>query len=131
MENMNVKVDDRITTDLEQIEEAVFEVIALNPDASLEEIRERYSLSVNRVVEVTDSLQSKGLVTALGDDEFDDCVWKVTELGRLMLMKYVQVMRFDVMEAELRGQPESQVERLREKKAMFEMAGRQCKVLFE
>jgi len=126
-----VKVDDRITTDLEQTEEAVFEVIALNPDASLEEIRERYSLSVNRVVEVTDSLQSKGLVTALGDDEFDGCVWKVTELGRLMLMKYVQVMRFDVMEAELRGQPESQVERLREKKAMFETAGRQCKVLFE
>lgn len=128
---MDVKVDDRITTDLEQTEEAVFEVIALNPDASLEEIRERYSLSVNRVVEVTDSLRAKGLVTALEEDEFNDCVWKVTELGRLMLMKYVQVMRFDVMEAELRGQPESQVERLREKKAMFETAARQCKVLFE
>jgi DNA-binding PadR family transcriptional regulator len=128
---MNVKVEKRVTTDLEQTEEAVFEVIALNPDAAIEGIREKYGLSKNRVLEATDNLQRKGFVEAVSEDEHNDCVWKVTELGRLMLLKYVQVMRFDIMEAKLRGQSRSQVEKLEEKKEAFETAYRQCKMLFE
>lgn len=128
---MNVKVEKRVTTDLGRTEEAVFEVIALNPDATIEGIREKYGLSKNRVLEATDNLQRKGFVEAVAEDEYNDCVWKVTELGRIMLLKYVQVMRFDIMEAKQRGQPVSQVERLEEKKEGFETAYRQCKMLFE
>ena len=131
MNENSVKVEKRVTTDLEQTEEAVFEVIALNPDAAIEGIREKYGLSKNRVLEATDNLQRKGFVKAVPEAEHNDCVWKVTELGRLMLLKYVQVMRFDVMEAKLRGQPQSEVERLEEKKEAFETAYKQCKMLFE
>lgn len=133
MKNTNdeVMVADRVTTDLGKSEEAVFEVIALNPDVGIEGIREKYDLSESRVLEFTDGLQDKGFVRQVGEDEFNDCVWEVTELGRLMLLKYVQVMRFEVMEAKLRGQPERQVERLESKKEAFESACRQCKMLFE
>lgn len=131
MDTMSVKVEDRVTADLGRTEEAVFEVIALNPDSSIEEIRDKYNLSSDRVLEVTDSLQSSGFVRQVAGSEFGDCVWEVTELGRLMLLKYVQVMRFDVMEAELRGQPPEQVEGLKRKKKAFENAYRQCKMLFE
>jgi len=131
MENANVKVEDRVTTDLGQTEEAVFEVVALNPDASIEDIREKYNLSQSRVLEATDELQGRGFVRPVEEDVLNDCVWEVTELGRLMLLKYVQVMRFEVMEAKLRGQPKSQVESLESKKEAFESAYRQCKMLFE
>jgi putative heme iron utilization protein len=129
--NESVKVENRVTTDLGQTEEAVFEVIALNPDSTIEQIREKYGLSPTRVLEVTDNLQRKGFVRALDESEFNDCVWEVTELGRVMLLKYVQVMRFDIMEAKLRGQSESRVESLESKKEAFETAYRQCKALFE
>lgn len=131
MNENSVKVEKRVTTDLGQTEEAVFEVVALNPDATIDEIREKYGLSPNRVLEATDNLQHRGFIQALDEDEHNDCVWKVTELGRLMLLKYVEVMRFDVMEAKLRGQSVSEVERLEEKKEGFETAYRQCKMLFE
>lgn len=129
--NRMVHVNESVTDDLSQTEEAVFEVVALNPDATIEEIREKYDADANQILEVTDSLQSKGFIRALDDGEFNDCVWEVTELGRLMLLKYAQVMRFDVMEAKLRGQPVEQVESLEEKKEAFEVAYRQCKTLFE
>jgi len=125
------KVEDRVTTDLGQTEEAVFEVIALNPDAGIEEIREKYGLSQSRVLEVTDSLQRRGFVRQVSEDEFNDCVWEVTELGRMLLLKMVQVMRFDLMEAKLRGQRVPDVDALESKKSAFENAYRQCKMLFE
>jgi len=131
MNENSVKVEKRVTTDLGQTEEAVFEVIALNPDATIEEVRDKYKLCKNRVLEATDNLQRKGFVEAVPEDEHNDCVWKVTELGRLMLLKYVQVMRFDIMEAKKRGQSVQQVESLEEKKEAFETAYRQCKMLFE
>jgi len=126
-----VKVEKRVTTDLGQTEEAVFEVIALNPDVAIEGIREKYGLSETRVLEATDNLQAKGFVEQVAENEHNDCVWVVTELGRLMLLKYVEVMRFDIMEAKLRGQPQKEVERLEEKKEAFETAYKQCKMLFE
>lgn len=125
------RVEDRVTNDLGQTEEAVFEVIALNPGESMSRIKEKYGLSTERVLSVTDSLVEKGFVRQLAEDEGNDLVWEVTELGRLMLMKYYQVMRFDVMEAKLRGQREGEVEELERKKKAFENAYRQCKVLFE
>lgn len=131
MNENSVKVEKRVTTDLGQTEEAVFEVIALNPDATIEQIREKYNLSKNRVLEASDNLQLKGFVEAVDEDEHNDCVWKVSELGRLMLLKYVEVMRFDIMEAKLRGQPRQEVERLEDKKEGFETAYKQCKMLFE
>lgn len=132
MENdVSKKVEDRVTTDLEQTEEAVFEVIALNPDASIEEIREKYGLSQTRVLEVTDNLQRFGYVNQVSESEFGDCVWEVTELGRMLLLKMVQTMRFDLMEAKLRGQELPDVDALENKKKAFENAYRQCKMLFE
>lgn len=128
---MNVKVEERVTTDLGQTAEAVFEVIALNPDAGIEEIRQKYDLTESAVLEATDELQSRGFVEPVSESELNDCVWRVTELGRLMLLKYIQVMRFDVMEAKLRNQSPQQVERLEDKKEAFETAYRQCKMLFE
>jgi len=132
MKNESMKrLEDRVTTDLGQTEEAVFEVIALNPDATAAEIKDKYNMRSSRVLEVTDSLVEKGFVEPVEGSELQDCVWRVTELGRLQLLKFVEVMRFDVMEAKLRGQPQGQVEKLEEKKRMFENAYRQCKALFE
>jgi len=132
MENdLNKKVEDRVTTDLGQAEEAVFEVIALNPDAGIEEIREKYGLSQGCVLEVTDGLQRRGFVRQVSEDEFNDCVWEVIESGRMPLLKMVQVMRFDLMEAKLRGQELPDVDALESKKTAFENAYRQCKILFE
>jgi len=127
------RVKDRVTTDLGQTAEAVFEVIALNPDEPASKIQERYNLSTEKLLDVTNELESKGFVVPVKnpDEEETDAVWRVTELGRLQLLKWVQVMRFDVMEAKLRNQPESVVERLEEKKTAFENAYRQCKVMFE
>lgn len=130
MEN-SVRVEERVTTDLGQTEEAVFEVIALNPDLSIEEIRDKYGLSPERVLEVTDSLQHSGYVRALDEDEFNDCVWEVTDLGRMLLLKMIEIMRFHLMEAKLRGQELPDVEALKDKKQAFETAYRQCKMLFE
>lgn len=126
-----VSVENRVTSDLGKTEEAVFEVIALNPDTGIEGIREKYGLAPEHVLSVTDGLQSRGLVRQVGEDEFGDCVWEVTELGRVYLLKFVNVMRFDVMEAKLRGQSRKQVSDLERKREAFENAYRQCKALFE
>lgn len=126
-----VTVDGSISAGLGETEEAVLEVIALNPDLGSEGIRDRYSLSRERIVEVVDSLQGSGLVRPLESGEMDELVWEVTRLGRLRLLKCVQIMRFEVMEAKLRGCSSEKVERLEEKKNFFKTGYKQCKVLFE
>jgi DNA-binding MarR family transcriptional regulator len=132
MRNDFVSVDDRVTNDLGSEEEKVFEVIALNPDEPASKILEKYDdLSERRLVEVVDSLSEQGFVRRLREPSDEGLVWEVTDIGRLMLLKYVEVMRFDVMEAQLRGMPVSVVEDLKRKRKAFETAYRQCKVLFE
>jgi len=131
MENNNVKVEDRVTTDLQQTEEAVFEVIALNPSEPATKIQEKYNLSQEKLNEVINNLIQKGFVQPIQEDEQNNLVWEVTELGRLMLLKYVEVMRFEIMEAKLRGQAEQQVEQLERKKKAFKNAYKQCKALYE
>jgi len=131
MENNNVKVEDRVTTDLEQTVEAVFEVIALNPSEPAVKIQEKYNLSQEKLNEAINNLIQKGFVQLISEDEQNDLVWEVTELGRLMLLKYVEVMRFEIMEAKLRGQAEQQVEQLERKKKAFKNAYKQCKALYE
>lgn len=121
----------RMTGDLELTEEVVFEVIALNPDKPAEVLRKRYNLSPGRMSEVVDSLLDKGFVEFVEEDEGSDLVWRVTEVGRLLLLKYIQVARFEVMEAQLRGLPRTEVEKARSKKKALETAYKQCKVLFD
>ena len=124
-------VDDRVSTGLGKTSEAGFEVIALNPDETAEEIRERYGLSTEKWVSCISELERKGFVEPVHESEDLNVVWRVTELGRLQLLKWVQVMRFDVMEAELRGQSPEVVKGLKRKRTGFENAYNQCKVLFE
>jgi len=94
------RVKDRVTTDLSKEAEAVFEVIALNPDESAASI----GFTTEKLLDLTNELESKGFVSPVEDvdSEETDAVWRVTELGRLQLLKWVQVMRFDIMEAKLR-----------------------------
>lgn len=131
MEKNNVKVEDRVTTDLKQTEEAVFEVIALNPSEPATKIQEKYNLSQEKLNEAINNLIQKGFVELIPEDEQNNLVWEITELGRLMLLKYVEVMRFEIMEAKLRGQAEQQVEQLERKKKAFKNAYKQCKALYE
>lgn len=123
-----VNVEDRITKDLGQTEEVIFTSIALKPELSAESIREDYSLKPEKMSEVLDSLFGKGLIEQV-EDGSEPAVWRVTELGRLMLLKCVQVLRFDVMEAELREQPPGRVNELKEKKEFLEEAYKRAKVL--
>lgn len=131
MENNNVKVEDRVTTDLQQTEEAVFEVIALNPSEPATKIQEKYNLSQEKLNEVINNLIQKGFVQPIQEDEQNNLVWEVTELGRLMLLKYVEVMRFEIMEAQLREQSQQEVKQLKRKKKGFKNAYKQCKALYE
>jgi len=128
---MSVKVDEKVTADLKMNEEAVLEVIALNPDITSEEIRQRYDLSQRTIVEAVDSLQEKGLVRPLDSDEENDLVWEVPLLGRITLLKCAQMMRFRIMEAKVREQPKSVISQLEKKKEYFETAYKQTKALFE
>lgn len=127
----HVKVEDRVTTDLEQTEEAVFEVIALNPSEPATQIQEKYRLSQEKLNDVINNLIQKGFIQLIPEDEQNELVWEVTELGRLMLLKYVEVMRFEIMEAQLREQNEQQVKQLKRKKKAFKNAYKQCKALYE
>lgn len=131
MKNNKVKVEERVTKDLEQTEEAVFEVIALNPSEPATQIKKKYNLSQKKLNQSINSLIQKGFVEMVPEEEQNELVWEVTELGRLMLLKYVEVMRFEIMEAKLRDQPQKQVEDLERKKKAFKNAYKQCKALYE
>lgn len=116
---------------LTETEQAVFEVIAINPDTTIKRIREKYGLTQSRVMEITDNLQHKNYIQQLQEHQHNDCLWKITEIGRLKLLEYTETTRFEIMEAKLREKPENTVEKLEDKKEAFETAYRQSKMLFE
>lgn len=124
----SVSPQKRITKDLEVTEEVIFTAIALNPDSSAEEIRESYNLSPQKMSDVLDTLFEKELVEQV---DKGDVKWRVKEIGRLMLLKYVSSLRFDLMEARLREQSRKDIEDLKRKKKFMEQAYKQSKVMWE
>lgn len=123
-------VNDKVSSDLGQRDEGVLQCIALHPSFSAHKIGERYNLSAKAVLDSVDKLMNKGLVRQLPEDEQGDFVWRVTDLGRLRLLRLADVMSFEIREAELRGHGSKSLESLRNKKKCFEKAYIQSEEVF-
>lgn len=117
--------DDGVTQDLNKSEELVLVKIALNPDLNGGELRDELDSSAEAVSDCLDTLVQRGYVDML--EEGNANVWTITDLGRLALEKFTQVLKYDLLYARKKGSVDSEVvQRLNKRKLMFERALNAC-----
>lgn len=114
-----------LTNDLSKSEEIVLVKIALNPELNGGELRDKLKTSTESFSDCLDTLIERQYVEMC---EHDDALnWRVTELGRLALEKFTNVLKYDLLYARKRGDVETEiVSRLRKRKLMFERALKAC-----
>lgn len=120
-----------LTQDLDRDEEVLLVAISLNPEKDGEEIREEITtekipFSVQDYSRSLDTLLQKGYVELA--EESDEYNWRLTELGRLALMKFSTLLKFDVIYARETNADEEVLNELLSDKEMFEKAHRAAKV---
>lgn len=121
-----MKMDTGVTKDLNKSEEIVLVKIALNPELNGEQLRDKLETSNEAFTDCLDTLINRQYVEMMERDSAR--VWKVTDLGRLALEKFTQVLKYDLLYAKKRGDVDNEViQRLNQRKLMFERALRACK----
>lgn len=128
---MNVDVDDRVSADLTANQESVFQVIASDPSMSLKDIADTYDCKPYRVQAEVRTLESQDLIRKVPESLYGDLKWEITEVGRLRLLKFKTLARFDKMEAMVKDQEPKDIDLLEAKRKCFEAAYLKCKELFE
>jgi len=108
------------TKDLNKSEELVLVRIALNPDKTGEELKNKLNTDVESFSDCIDTLLARGYV-ALGSEE-DENNWRITELGRMALEKFATVLEYDVVYAKRTEVDEDIKRRVNKKKMMFQRA---------
>lgn len=114
-----------LTNDLSKSEEIVLVKIALNPELNGGELRDKLETSTDSFSDCLDTLIERKYVEML--EQGSSLNWRVTDLGRLALEKFANVLRYDILYAKKRGDIEDEIlVRLRKRKLMFERALKAC-----
>lgn len=121
-----------MTNDLDRDEEVLLVSIALNPDKSGDEIRktldsDKKPFETVNFSKCVDTLLVREYVEMV-DDEDSPLVWRLTELGRMALMKFKTILRFDLIYAHETGVEEEVIKNLSQEKQLFEKAHQAAKI---
>lgn len=108
------------TKDLNKSEEVVLVKIALNPELSGEDLKDRLDTDAESFSDCVDTLIHRRYVELKSpEDEYN---WEVTDLGRMALDKFATVLNYDLRYAKEVGADKKIVNKLNNRKLMFERA---------
>jgi len=123
---VKMMMNNGVTQDLNKSEEIVLVKIALNPELNGGELREELESNREAVSDCLDTLIQREYIEML--EQGNANVWRVTDLGRLALEKFTQVLKYDLLYSKKKGDVNQEViQRLNKRKLMFERALRACK----
>lgn len=95
----------------------VLQLVTAHPEKTTEEIRQKFDIETDTILEAVNKLQQKGHIKAL--KEPGDRKWETTALGEIELCEMLYETRCDIMRAKQKDLPQSHLNDLRKKKELL------------